>query len=194
MKMRRTTILVVAALALALLAGNAMIGVAAPASDPAATVAATGFTGMGLRLGAAMRDAGGRLADVVARLTGSDVDDVITKRMAGESFADIAAEDGIGSDAVVDEALKVRTDLLAERVKDGTITQDQADAALARMKTRLTERVESTDEACGAGGGFGRGGGGGRGAGGGRGPGGGMGMGGAGGCGGACAQAPVVTQ
>ncbi|MDP2182138.1 MAG: hypothetical protein Q8K99_06180 [Actinomycetota bacterium] len=191
MKMRRTTILVVAALALGLLAGNAMIGVAAPASDPTATVAATGWIGMGLRLGAAMRDAGGRLSDVVARLTGNEVDDVIAKRTAGESFADIAAEAGVGSDAVVDEALKVRADLLSERVKDGTITQDQADAALAQMETRLTERVESTDEACGAGGGFGRGGG--RGAGG-RGAGGGMGMGAAGGCGGACVQAPAATQ
>jgi hypothetical protein len=172
---------VAAALVAGLAAGSALTGVAAPATGARSNAAqATGTQpGLGMRIGAALRDAGGRLADVVADLTGSDVDDVIAERQKGTSYADIAEEAGVSSAKVVDEALKVREDLLSARVEDGTITQDQADAALDRMKTRLTERVEATDDSCTGTGGGGRGMG--------------RGMGGRGaGCGGACTQVPAT--
>jgi hypothetical protein len=187
MKVRYVAALMAGTLVFGLVAGSVVTGVAAPAPERAATTTSAGAAGLGLRLGVAMREAGGRLADIVAKLTGSDVEDVLAQRAKGESFADIAAEDGIDAGAVVDEALKVRTSLLDERVKAGAITQEQADAALARMKDRLTERVDST-EACTGGGGAGRGMGGGMGGGGGR------GRGGMGGCGGACTQDATVTQ
>ena len=38
--------------------------------------------------------------------------------------------------------------MLAEKVKSGAITQAQADAAAANMKTRLTTRVDSVNTAC----------------------------------------------
>lgn len=136
-----------------------------------------------------MRGAGGRLADVVAKLTGLDVGDVQAKRQAGASFADIAAEKGVKPDAVVDEAVKVRARALDARVADGTLTQEQADAALERMTARLTERVSSTAAGCNGGGGGGRSGGGGCGGGGG-----GGGRGGGGGCGGGGYGQPPVTQ
>jgi len=137
-----------------------------------------------------VRDAGGRLLDVVAKLTGLTEEDVAAKRAAGQSIAQIAKDEGVSSDKVVDEALKVREQLLAEKVKDGTITQAQADQALATMKTRLTERVDST-AACGSGGGCGMGGGG-RGMGGGRGAGRGAGGCGTGACGAVAPTAPTV--
>jgi hypothetical protein len=128
-----------------------------------------------------MRDAGGRMVDVVAKLTGLSVDEIRTKRAAGESLASIAKGKGISADQVVAQALTVRKTVLDAKVKDGTITQAQEDAALANMKTRLTDRVNNSAAGggCGAGGGMGRGG-----------RGGGAGMGGA--CGGACTQAPVT--
>lgn len=187
MKKRNVIALVGAALVMGLVTGTVATGFAAT-SKPA-TTAGSAAAACGLRLGGAMRDAGGRLSDVVAKLTGLDADDVQASRTAGESFADIADAKGVSADAVVDEALKVREGVLAERVQSGAITQEQADAALAQMETRLTDRVNSTDAGCTGNGGMG-GGRGGRGMGGG-----GCGMGGgAGACGGTCTQGTAVTQ
>lgn len=187
LKFKKTASLMTATLVLGLVLGNVVGGWAAaePAVNNDSTATTATAQGLGLRLGAAMRDAGGRLADIVAKLTGQDVDAVIEERAAGKSFADIAESEGVSSDAVVDEALKVRKELLDARVKDGSITQEQADAALDRMSTRLADRVDSTDAGCNGAGGGGRGGGMGRG-----GMGGGMGRG-AGGCGMGATQAPA---
>jgi uncharacterized membrane protein len=72
---------------------------------------------------------------------------------------------------VVDQALKVRKDVLDAKVKSGAITQAQEDAALDRMNTRLTQRVSDPTACTGTGsgrrGGGGMGGGCGAGAGGG---------------------------
>jgi hypothetical protein len=90
---------------------------------------------------------------------------------------------------VVDSALSVRSELLDARVADGTITAEEKDAALERMRERLQARIAS-DEAPGCDG-SGQGGmrrGGGQGMGGGQG-----GMRGAG-CGGACSTVPATSN
>lgn len=112
----------------------------------AATDATTPILGAGARMGAAIRDAGGRLVDIVAELTGLTVDQVRAQRAEGNSVAAIAEANGSSAEAVVSEALAVRKALLDEKVVDGTITQEQADAAYAQMTERMTERV-STDAA-----------------------------------------------
>lgn len=121
--------------------------------------------GAGARLGGMMAQAGSTLADVVAKLTGATADQVRTDRQAGKSFADIAKAKGVSADSVVTSTLDARKAALAAAVKSGSITQAQADTALANMKTRLTDRVTSTSPGCngagpggGAGGGRGRGG------------------------------------
>ncbi|MBN1192992.1 MAG: hypothetical protein JXA36_04810 [Coriobacteriia bacterium] len=110
----------------------------------AATGTAAG-SGLGVRMGQFIRDAGGRLVDVVADLTGLTADEVKAERAEGESLADIAAANGSSSEAVVSSALEARKAILDAKVADGSITQEQADAAYARMSERLTERV-ATDE------------------------------------------------
>lgn len=162
---------VVAIAAAALIAGL-VLGSYGLASAAPASQGATSTAGIGLRLGGMMRQAGSTLADSVAKLTGLSVDSVRTDRQAGKSFAVIAGTKGVSADKVVTSALDARKSALAAQVKSGNITQAQADAALANMKTRLSDRVNSTTAGCngaGAGSGAGRGG---RGAG--------------GGCGGAC--------
>lgn len=190
MNSKRVAALVAGALVAGLVLGN--IGVVwAAGSQPAATTSTQAAPqGLGLRLGAQIKQANGSLAQIVAKLTGYSVEDVYAKRSAGQSFAQIAKSKGVSSDKVVDEALAVRQPLLDAAVKSGKITQAQADAAKARMQARLTERVDSTattgQGACG--GGQGGCGGGGRGMGRGAGMGGGMG----GGCG--ATQAPATPQ
>jgi len=157
MKRARIASLVAAALVAGVVAGSAASGFAAGPTD--ATPTSTTATGMGLRLGGAMRGAGGRLADIVAKLTGLDVDDVQAKRADGTSFADVAASKGVSVDKVADEALSVREDVLDAKVEDGSISQDQADDALDRMQGRLIERIQATDGGCAGTGGGGCGGG-----------------------------------
>ena len=172
--MNRTKIFaaVAAALVAGVVMGSVSSGFAATAAAPAAAATAA-CAGAGMRLGATMRDSGGRMLDVVAKLTGQTTAQVVTERQAGKTFTQIAAEKNVSANAVVDEALKVRQAALADKVKSGTITQTQADAALSTMKTRLTDRVDDVNTSCNGagGGGMGRGAGTGGGMGGGRGAG-----------------------
>lgn len=115
----------------------------------------------GARMGQSIRDAGARLVDVVAELTGLSAEEVQAERAAGKSAAAIAEANGSSAEEVVSTALETRKALLDEKVADGTITQEQADLMYDRMTERVTERV-STDESgrpswAGQGGGMGGG-------------------------------------
>ncbi len=168
MNLKRVYAGVAGALVAGVILGSATSGLAATSPDtsgrPTSSMSAA-CGNLGLRLGAAVRDGGGRLLDVVADLTGKSTDEITAERQAGKTFSQIAADNGVSSQAVVDEALKIRQQLLDAKVKDGTITQAQADAAAANMKTRLSGQVESVNTNCGAGDGSGKGAGMGRGAG-----------------------------
>jgi len=169
--------LVAAGLVAGLVLGSMGLASAAPTTDPA-----TGESlGRGARMGFAIRDAGARMIDLVAELTGLDEGEIHDRRVDGESIADIATSEGVDASDVVDAALARRTEILEAKVADGSITEAEKDAMFAQMTERMTERVESTEL-----GGRGKGGGGGRGMSGGQGGGGN----GAGACGGVCTQVP----
>jgi hypothetical protein len=131
----------------------------------------------GAGLGGAVGAAGGRMLDVVANLTGQTPAQVATQRASGKTFAQIAADKNISTDQIVGQALKVREQVLATKVKAGSISQSQADTALSAMKSRVTQRLTDPSACDGSGpnGGAGAGSGGGAGAGSGRGSGGGQG-------------------
>ena len=170
MKRSKSITLVAMGLIAGLVLGSLSIASAAPATDPATDEP----LGVGARIGWAVRDAGARMSDIVAELTGLDVADVQDRRADGESVADIAESEGVSSETVVDEALAARQAILDEKVADGTIDQATADLMLDRMTDRVTERVDSTEiggngygcDGGGCGGGQGAGSGGGRGMGG----------------------------
>jgi len=182
MNVRKTVAIGIASLVLGLAIGG--VGTASAVTNGANSTnpVVAGACGLGLKLGATMRDSGARLSDVVASLTGKSVEDVQAARAQGTSFEKIAADAGVSAEKVVDTALDARKEVLDAKVKDGSITQEQADTALKNMDTRLTERVSSTAPGCNGAGRGGMGGGAGMG----------RGRGGAGGCGGACTQ--TTTQ
>jgi hypothetical protein len=173
---------VIAALVAGVVLGS--FGIASAATSTTQTA-----TGARLRLGSAVQTAQATLADIVAKLTGKTVDEVRDDRAAGTSFADIASESGVSSSKIVSDALTARKAMLDDLVKQGKITQAQADAALARMTTRLNDRVSSTTGCTGAGPGAGTGAGGGYG----RGSGGGNGRGSGGVCGGCIGTATTTS-
>ncbi|MDZ4180954.1 MAG: hypothetical protein U1E29_17265 [Coriobacteriia bacterium] len=184
MKHSKAIMFVAVGLTAGLVLGSLSIASAAPRADGSVESA-----GLGLRIGQAMKDAGGRLIDLVSLATGLSVTEIAERRADGQSLADVAATEGVDPATVVDSALSVRSELLDARVADGTITAEEKDAALERMRERLQTRITS-DEAPGCDG-SGQGGmrrGGGQGMGGGQG-----GMRGAG-CGGACSTVPADSN
>lgn len=141
MKKGKSIALVTAGLVAGIVLGSVSFATAAPADyTPTNTVAACG-----LQIGQSLRDAGGRLIDILADLTGLSTDEIAAERADGKSIATIAEENGVESDAVVDGALELRKDVLDERVADGTLSQEDADAILENMTERLDERVETTE-------------------------------------------------
>lgn len=65
-----------------------------------------------------------------------------TARASGESIADLARSQGVEVDDVVDALFENRADRIAEKVADGTLTQEQADQRLERAAQRIANRVE----------------------------------------------------
>ena len=143
MHKRTVAMYVIAALVAGVVLGSFGIATAAPSRT------ATSSVGSALRLGASVQAAKATLADIAAKLTGKSVDEVRAARQDGKSLAEIASENGVSSTKLVSDALAARKAMLDSLVKQGKITQAQADAALAQMTTRLNERVNST-AACGA--------------------------------------------
>lgn len=146
MKVQRVVALVAGALVAGLTLGWAATGIAATVAPTPASQGAP--CGTGLRLGDAMRESGSRLLDIVAKLTGLSTDEVVAERQAGKTYAEIAASKNVSADAVVNEAVAARQAAVAAAVAAGTITQEQADAALAQMQDRMTDRLQSTNVNC----------------------------------------------
>lgn len=152
MKKSKAIALLSAGLVAGLVLGTVGVSYAATGTD-----GQTAACGIGARAGQSMRDAGGRLADIVAGLTGLTVDEVRAERRSGRSIADIAEANGVSGEDVIREALAARKAVLDERVADGTLTQEQADAAYAQMTERLSERVAADETGAPAWSGRGRG-------------------------------------
>lgn len=180
MKRGTTIALVSGALVAGLALGTVGIAFAAPSNTT------TGTAGFGTRLGAVCRQAGGTIAEIVAKVTGKSTADVYAARAKGDSFADIAASKGVSAGTLTDDVIAARKTALDAAVKAKTITQAQADAGLANMKTRVSAKITSDAPGTCTGTGPGTAGKGGKGQGG---QGQGRGMG-AGACGGACVTQP----
>jgi len=135
MRNRKTLVLVGLSVALALVLGT--VGVAFAVTDPAVAPC-------GIGMGTAVRDAGIRLVDILADLTGLSTTEIAAERAEGASIADVAEANGVAADEVLAAALAARAELLDGLVADGTITQDQADLMYEQMTDRLSERITST--------------------------------------------------
>lgn len=163
MKRGKTVALVAAALVAGLALGSVGLAFAAPST------ATTGTAGFGAGIGAICRQAGGTIADIVAKVTGQTTADVYAARAKGDSFADIASAKGVSAATLTADVLAARKAALDASVKAGTVTQAQADAAVANMQTRVSAKVTSdapstctgagpgSGSGCGMGGGQGRG-------------------------------------
>ncbi|MDD4794932.1 MAG: hypothetical protein WCS74_04730 [Dehalococcoidales bacterium] len=88
--------------------------------------------------GAGLHGVGITSSESVADLLGITTDELCGLRADGISLADIAVENGISLEALVEAVIADRAEAVQAMVDDGLITQQQADLMLERM----TERVE----------------------------------------------------
>jgi DNA-directed RNA polymerase specialized sigma subunit len=93
------------------------------------------------QMGQGGRQGGNPVLEIVAEKLGMTSDELMTELQAGKSIADVAAEKNVSVDTLVDAILAPRSDRLKEMVTNGRLTQEQADARLAEMKSKVTERL-----------------------------------------------------
>ncbi len=111
----------------------------------------------------------GTPAEAVAGLSGREVQSVTDERaQSGKTYGDIANEAGV-LDKFKAEMLEMKKDTVAARVAAGTMTQEEADAIIARIEANQANcdgtgtGYGRNGAGCGAGAGFGQGSGQGRG-------------------------------
>lgn len=95
----------------------------------------------------------------IASLLGMEIDELREAIRGGSTLADVATDQGVAVDDVVDVIVDAKTERIAGAVEDGRITQEQADEKLAELEERVTTRVNEGRPERGDGEGFrGRGG------------------------------------
>lgn len=119
-------------------------------------------------------------AEIVSELTGKTVEQINNERAAGETYGAIAEDEGKLEEFKA-QMLEQKKAILDQRVKDGSLTQQQADEIYNTMKNNMANCDGTGSSQCGRGKGFGMGAGRGQGMSNGKGLGSGMGRG-AGGC------------
>jgi ribosomal protein S20 len=77
--------------------------------------------------------------DPVAKALGITTDELQTDLRNGKSIADIAKAKNVDLDTIVNELVKEAQSRFDQAVKDGKLTQDQADRFEARLKERITD-------------------------------------------------------
>jgi polyhydroxyalkanoate synthesis regulator phasin len=96
---------------------------------------------------------GGRLhLAAAAAVLGLSEDELHTALEAeGITLAQIAEDQGVAIDTVIDALVQAQEEDIARAVEDGRLTQEQADERLADLKERITDRVNSADRGRGDG-------------------------------------------
>lgn len=96
--------------------------------------------GWGLRVGQVQ----GNLASLVAGILGLDRATLIEQRHSGRSLAEIAEAQGVSREQLVQNILEERKKILEQMVKEGRLTQEQADLCLKNMEQRIEYNVDRT--------------------------------------------------
>jgi len=83
-------------------------------------------------------------SETVSELLGLTPEEICDLRQEGKSIAEIAADQGVTVDELVEAIMAERTVAVQARVDDGTLTQEQADLMIQRMEERTELAVSRT--------------------------------------------------
>ena len=98
---------------------------------------------------------GGRLGDnaeAAATALGMTLDELRTELQGGSTIAEIATAKGVDLQTVVDALVAQATERINDKVADGSLTQEEADARLAEVTERVTAAVNGEGPLGGRGG------------------------------------------
>jgi len=82
--------------------------------------------------------------DIVAETLGMTQEDLLAELQGGKTVAQVAEEKGVALDTIVEAVMAPRRQVLAEKVAQGELTQEQADTMLVQMQENITERLQQT--------------------------------------------------
>ncbi|MEI6401842.1 MAG: hypothetical protein WCP59_06605, partial [Actinomycetota bacterium] len=85
----------------------------------------------------------GRIAETAATALGMTVGELRTELQAGKTIAQVAADQGVDVQDVIDALVAEAKAHLDEEVASGEHTQAEADAKLAEITARITDRVNN---------------------------------------------------
>lgn len=95
---------------------------------------------------------GGPKSEVLAQALGMSTDELHSALESGKTIAEVAADQGVDVQVVIDALTAEMTNHIADEVASGEITQAQADAKLADLTARITDRVNNPRPEGGRGG------------------------------------------
>ncbi len=142
--MSKRILVLVATLAVVAVLGTALVGTAL--ADPTTPTPVPFGPRWGQRpmMGGGLAWGGESMVDVVSQLLGLTPEQIHEQRLAGKSLVQIAQEKGVSKDQLVAAILAAKKAVLDNLVKDGKLTQAQADAMYAHMQTQVPNAVERT--------------------------------------------------
>lgn len=76
----------------------------------------------------------GVVSDAITELLGMTQEEIYAERAAGKTLSEIAAEQGMTDQQLIDAMLSGQQVAIAQAVDDGRLTQEQADWMLAKME------------------------------------------------------------
>ena len=116
------------------------------AALPAGAAFAQGPSGDQPPLGLGRGNWGGpdnSLVAVAAKVLGMEQTALAAELNTGKTIADVAAAKGVALDKIVTAFVQPHVDWLNQAVKDGKITQAQADQSIAAMKANITAKLSA---------------------------------------------------
>ena len=137
------------ATALVTLVGLFVLGGTAFAQDPTPTTPVTpwGYAWGHMRGGVTV------VSDAVTKLLGMTEEQIYTERAAGKTLADLAKEKGITDQQLLDAMTAGQKQVIEQALKDGQLTQAQADWMLERMQAMAPFMLDNPFTPGGFGGG-----------------------------------------
>jgi len=95
--------------------------------------------------GYALRGPGSSIVNVAADLMENlTVQELVTELENAKSIADVAGEQGVALQEIIDAWLADRAEFLSQAVEAGRITQEEADEKLAHMEEEVLEHLQGT--------------------------------------------------
>ena len=91
----------------------------------------------------------GMKSEVLAQVLGMSADELHTALESGKTIAQVAADQGVDVQVVIDALTAEMTNHIADEVASGEITQEEADAKLADLTSHITDMVNNPRPADG---------------------------------------------